>query len=75
HSHASGQPFAETECPITQVLRKGQTHRGKNEIMWHKDGSSFHAEYISTPIIEGDDITGAVVVVRRAPTPTTPNIQ
>lgn len=64
HSHADGSHFANESCPITQVLVHGQTHRGKNETMWRKDGSSFQAEYISTPIYEDDAITGAVVVIR-----------
>ena len=68
HSHADGSDFSTESCPITQVLIQGKIHRGVNEVMWRKDGSSFLAEYISTPIYEDDSITGAVVVVRGMPT-------
>jgi PAS domain S-box-containing protein len=62
HSLPDGTPFPNSECPITSVLQEGQTHRGRNEAFWHKDGSSFLVEFISTPIIENDEVTGAVVV-------------
>ncbi|QYZ65718.1 MAG: diguanylate cyclase [Gammaproteobacteria bacterium (ex Lamellibrachia satsuma)] len=65
HSHADGSGFRENECPITHVLAKGLTHRGKDEVFWRKDGSSFQAEYTSTPIIENEVITGAVVIFRK----------
>jgi PAS domain S-box-containing protein len=64
HSYADGSEFTQSSCPITQVIEHGKIHRGVDETMWKKDGSSFQAEYISTPIYEDEVITGAVVVVR-----------
>lgn len=64
HSHDDGSHYPEEDCPITQVLEIGKIHRGVNETLWRKDGTSFQAEFISTPIYEDDEITGAVVVVR-----------
>lgn len=66
HSHADGSRFPEHQCPITAVLSKGVTHRGINETFWRKNGSSFVAEYISTPIVRDDKVEGAVVVFRAA---------
>ncbi len=62
HTRENGSPYPASECPITSVLEEGITHRGQNELFWRKDGSSFPVEFISTPIIENSDITGAVVL-------------
>jgi len=64
HSFPDGSPFPEDECPITAVLHVGIVHRGEKEVFWRKDGTSFQVEYISTPILEDDQVTGAVVVFR-----------
>ncbi len=66
HSYSDGSHYPENNCPIQLVIEDGKIHREVNEIMWRKDGSSFLAEYISTPIYEDDKITGAVVVVRES---------
>ena len=64
HTRPDGSPFPESACPITSVLEQGKVHRGRDEFFWRKNGSPFRAEYISTPIVEGDEITGAVVGFR-----------
>ncbi|MEG3638225.1 PhnD/SsuA/transferrin family substrate-binding protein [Magnetococcus sp. PR-3] len=64
HHYKDGKPFPEQDCPITSVLTNGQTLRSTNAWLWRKDGSGFAAEYISTAIVEEDEITGAVVVFR-----------
>lgn len=63
HSHEDGSPSAAEACPIMEVLKNGETRRGEREIIWHKSGDPLEVEYISTPIKEGDRITGAVVVL------------
>jgi PAS domain S-box-containing protein len=62
HTKEEGTVFQKEQCPITGVLNEGITHRGLHELIWRKDGSSFYVDYISTPIIENDVITGAVVL-------------
>ncbi|WP_177418551.1 PAS domain S-box protein [endosymbiont of Lamellibrachia barhami] len=74
HSHEDGSDFPQSECPITHVLTQGLTHRGKNEVFWRKDGSSFPAEYTSTPIIENEAVTGAVVIFRKIMNDTTTTV-
>lgn len=64
HSRANGNPFPESDCPITSVLHEGIIHRGQNETFWRKDGTTFQVEFTSTPIFEEHQITGAVVVFR-----------
>lgn len=62
HTRADGTSFPKEECPIYAAYKDAKTHHGTDEIFWKKDGSSFIAEYVSTPILEKGIITGAVVV-------------
>jgi PAS domain S-box-containing protein len=62
HTKADGAPYPQEECPIYAAFQDGLVHRGANEVFWRKDGTSFPVEYISTPMREGDRLTGAVVV-------------
>lgn len=64
HSHEDGSPYPREECPIYKAIRDGQIHQIDCEVFWRTDGSSVPVEYTSTPIIEGGEITGAVVVFR-----------
>ncbi len=64
HSHEDGSPYPREECPIYKAIHDGQVHQLDCEVFWRTDGSSVPVEYTSTPIIEGGEITGAVVVFR-----------
>ncbi len=64
HSHADGSKYQESECPIFTSCKDGQVHFKSDDFFWTKDGNSFPVEYNSTPIIEGKELTGAVVVFR-----------
>lgn len=64
HTRSDGSHFPSSECPITSVLKDGIVHRGTDELFWRKDGSSFVAEYISTPMRDGDNVVGAVLIFR-----------
>ncbi len=46
------------------ALQDGNSYHRDNEVFWRQDGSSFAVEYMTTPIIENDKITGAVVTFR-----------
>jgi len=61
HTRADGSHYPATECPIYQAFRKGEPCRLDGDVLWRADGSSFHAEYSSYPIRDGERITGAVV--------------
>ncbi|MCK9394920.1 MAG: PAS domain S-box protein [Methylobacter sp.] len=70
HSHfmfhrtkSDGRPYPEEECPVQAAYKQGVVHRG-SDLYWRKDGSSFPVEFISTPILEAGEITGAVVTFR-----------
>lgn len=64
HSHKDGTAYPREDCPIYAALKDGEIHRIDHEVFWHANGSCIPVEYISTPIIEGDEIMGAVVIFR-----------
>ena len=64
HSHNNGSKYPITECPIYETYKTGAIHSKSNETFWTKSGKSFPVEYSSTPIVENDILTGAVVVFK-----------
>jgi len=64
HSHVDGTPFPRAQCSVEATLRDGESRMVGGEVYWRKDGSQFPVEYVSAPIVQGDKITGAVVVFR-----------
>ncbi|RMH04870.1 MAG: PAS domain S-box protein [Nitrospirae bacterium] len=62
HSRADGSPYHEEECPMYQTVQDGQIHMGDDETFWRKNGTSFSAQYVSTPLRdEAGHLIGAVV--------------
>ncbi|MBB3108676.1 PAS domain S-box-containing protein [Paenibacillus phyllosphaerae] len=49
---------------IAQAMKAGRTCRGKDGVLWRKDGSSFLAEYVVSPMMDKDQLMGAVLVFR-----------
>lgn len=64
HTRADGSDYPVGECPIHQAYRDGKVHFGADEVFWKHDGGNFPVEYVSTPILENQRLTGAVVVFR-----------
>ena len=64
HSRSDGSPYPVADCPIYAVARDGQERRVADEVFWRKDGTSFPVEYVGTPIQEGGQVVGTVVVFR-----------
>jgi PAS domain S-box-containing protein len=65
HRKADGTPYPEEDCPASRCCRDGQPREVTDELFWRKDGSSFPAEYVASPIIDSDGgITGAMLVFR-----------
>ena len=63
YKRPDGAPYPSEECPIYAAYKDGVDHTGE-EMFWKKDGSGFHADYTSRPIVEGGRITGAVITFR-----------
>lgn len=61
HTHVDGSPYPDTECPIFNAFRQGLPCRIDSEVFWRRDHTAFAVEYSSYPIIDGDQVRGAVI--------------
>lgn len=65
HTKPDGSVYAYQDCPIHQTFECGTIQTIKDELLWHKDGTSISVEYTSVPIRnESNEIEGAVVTVQ-----------
>ena len=64
HSYADGREHVSHHCPIRQAFKDGIVHSSSDDVFWNKDGTCFPVEYVSTPILENENVVGAVVVFR-----------
>ncbi len=64
HTKPDGSHYHKENCPIYAAFKDGAVHHIDDDIFWRKDGSSFPVSFTSTPIRQGDKITGAVVVFK-----------
>ena len=51
-----------SDCPVHSSLKQGDVVRQKEGRLWRKDGSSFDAEFVSSPIMVEGKVEGAVMV-------------
>jgi PAS domain S-box-containing protein len=59
-----GTLYPYEECPSYETLKTGIFRNIVDEVFFRKDGTSFPVRYTSTPIIEENEIKGAVVTFR-----------
>jgi diguanylate cyclase (GGDEF)-like protein/PAS domain S-box-containing protein len=64
HTRGDGTPYPLEECPCTGGFEHGVARTVCDEVFWRRDGTSFPVEYTTTPISEGETLTGALVVFR-----------
>ncbi len=64
HSYQDGSPHPQEQCLISQAYQDGLVHFSSDDFFWTKDGTSFPVEYVSTPIMDNNSLSGAVVVFR-----------
>lgn len=62
HSKSDGRPHPAEECPLLATYREGTPHQSNDDVFWRKDGRPLDVQYVSAPIWEAGQITGAVVV-------------
>lgn len=62
HSLPDGAPYPRDCCHIVKTLSMGKGCQIDHEVYWRQDGSHFPVAYSSFPVLEGDQIIGAVVV-------------
>ncbi|NOR51271.1 MAG: PAS domain S-box protein [Gammaproteobacteria bacterium] len=61
HSYADGSRYPRKDCPMYAAFVDGVSNTVDNEVLWRKDGTSFPAEYTSTPIRKDGELVGAVI--------------
>ncbi|MBI1327881.1 MAG: diguanylate cyclase [Alphaproteobacteria bacterium] len=61
---ADGTAYMVEDSPIQHVLEYGTPCKVRDEVFWRKDGTQVQVEYTGSPIFEGGDIAGAVVIFR-----------
>lgn len=61
HTRSDGSPYPVQECRVHEAIVKGEGTHVDDEVLWHKDGTSFAAEYWAYPIHQDGKVTGAVV--------------
>ncbi len=64
HHRPDGREYPLCECPIYNAFQNRQINAVDDEVFWRKDGTSFEVEYVSTPIIDSEEVVGAVIVFR-----------
>ena len=62
YSFTGGTAYPRAACRIQETLERGKGCKVDDEVYWRKDGTDFPVEYSSFPIIEQEQIIGAVVV-------------
>ena len=63
HHKSDGSVYPVDQCPTYRAYKKGESCRVDGEVMWRRDGTPVPVEYSSFPILEGGEVTGAVVTV------------
>jgi len=64
HSHKDGSNYPVEDCSMCASCTATTENRVTEEVLWHKEGSSFPADYSSMPIIKDGKRMGAVVIFR-----------
>ena len=64
YKHPDGTPYPAEDCSGLEVLREGRPLINHEDVFIRKDGTFFDVVYSSSPIREGEKITGVVVVFR-----------
>jgi two-component system sensor histidine kinase/response regulator len=64
HTHSDGTKYENDSCPMYKSYALGETAKIDNEVLWRKDGSSFPVEYSSTPLRNGAELIGSVVIFK-----------
>jgi PAS domain S-box-containing protein len=64
HSHLDGSPYQEETSPLRKTLVHSDCYRQSNEVFWRKDQNYFPADYTCTPILDQEEVKGAVIVFK-----------
>ncbi len=62
HSRPDGSPFPRAECPMCAAIEDGTVYHSTAEFFWTKTGHAFPVEVMMTPLVDGAERLGAVIV-------------
>ena len=62
--HEGSEAVSPWSCKVHRALVDGRVHRGNGETFHKKNGETFFCDCVSTPIVENEEILGAVVVFK-----------
>jgi len=60
HHRPEGVLYSQKECPIFDAYKSGRKHSGE-DVFWKKDGTKIPVLLSTSPLIEEDEIVGAVI--------------
>jgi PAS domain S-box-containing protein len=60
----TGTPMPTSQCALQRVFAGGATARLEHELFIRADGSTFPVSVVSSPLVRGDQVIGAVTVFR-----------
>ena len=58
----AGEPLPAAACPLLNVIATGTPARSEDDTFWRADGTPVPVSWISAPVVEDGQVTGAVVV-------------
>lgn len=64
HTRKDGSDHPASDCPILETIRTGRRVEVGEDVFCRRDGTRFLAEYVATPLREGGELAGAVVLFR-----------
>ena len=64
HTRVDGTHYSVVESPIFAACRTAASFMEEDDIFWTRSGAPLPVEHVSTPIMDGDEVTGAVVTFR-----------
>jgi two-component system cell cycle sensor histidine kinase/response regulator CckA len=64
HNRAGGSPGGEEDCEMLLAMRAARGGGGDEDVFWRADGSSFYADWRSSPLRAAGGAGGAVVTFR-----------
>jgi PAS domain S-box-containing protein len=62
HTRPDGSRYPWESCPTYRTIAEGAGRAVERELFWRIDGTPFDVEYTAEPLVEGGEVTGAVIV-------------
>ncbi len=64
HSHPDGTPFPAEECQTHRAITEAHAVAVREDVFWRRDGRPVPIEMSVAPIVDGDEVHGAVTTFR-----------